>query len=85
MLIILSIEKFPLYEETEYNAKNLAPKTLIAYRSDLKDFYLYFHTNGLNDLTIIEYVQHLSQERHLQDSTCTMLINSSVSDFKFFI
>ncbi|MCI8850907.1 MAG: tyrosine-type recombinase/integrase [Erysipelotrichaceae bacterium] len=60
--------------------KNLAPKTLIAYRSDLKDFYLYFHTNGLNDLTIIEYVQHLSQERHLQDST----INRKLIVLKMF-
>lgn len=60
--------------------KNLSPKTLIAYRSDLKDFCLYLEDRRFDDYTLLQYIRHLSQERHLQDST----INRKLIVLKMF-
>lgn len=50
------------------STKNLAQKTVLAYRSDLNDCYRYFKQD-LDETTILKYVQHLTRERNLKDST----------------
>ena len=51
------------------STKNPSEKTITAYRSDLHDFCKYCNCKGLNRTTVIEYIQHLSHERNLKDST----------------
>lgn len=53
------------------STKNLSDKTIIAYRSDLVDFSRTTAPNPLEENTILNYVQELSQIRHLKDSTIT--------------
>lgn len=53
------------------STKNLSDKTIIAYRSDLVDFARATEPNPLKENTILNYVQELSQVRHLKDSTIT--------------
>lgn len=60
--------------------KNLSPKTMLAYRSDLKDFQLWLNGGDFNDQIVLQYVQHLSKERHLKDST----INRKLIVLKIF-
>lgn len=52
------------------STKNLSDKTILAYRSDLMDFAR-TRPNPLNENTILNYVQELSQIRQLKDSTIT--------------
>ncbi len=52
-------------------AKNLSDKTIIAYNSDLMDFCNFLSINGLHNNIILNYVVHLFDERHLQESTIT--------------
>lgn len=51
--------------------KNLSDKTIIAYNSDLMDFCNFLSSNGLHNNIILNYVVHLFDERHLQESTIT--------------
>lgn len=51
------------------STKNVSQKTVIAYRSDLKDFCEYIAARNLDEGIILKYVQHLSQVRNLRDST----------------
>lgn len=53
------------------STKNLSNKTILAYRSDLMDFAMTTQPNPLEENTILNYVQELSQIRHLKDSTIT--------------
>ena len=53
------------------STKNLSDKTIIAYRSDLLDFVSTTGPTPLEKNTILNYVQELSQVRHLKDSTIT--------------
>lgn len=53
------------------STKNLSGKTIIAYRSDLLDFVRTTRQSPLEGNTILNYVQELSQVRHLKDSTIT--------------
>lgn len=62
------------------STKNLSPKTILAYRSDLKDFCKFFKEKYPDDSVILEYVQHLIQERNLKDST----INRKLIVLKMF-
>lgn len=62
------------------STKNLSPKTILAYRSDLKDFCKFFKEKYPDDSVILEYVQHLTQERNLKDST----INRKLIVLKMF-
>lgn len=64
-LKLLSTEFINVTQST----KNLSQKTIIAYSSDLNDFCEYMLKDKMNDAVILSYVQHLLQERHLQDST----------------
>ncbi len=60
--------------------KNLSPKTILAYQSDLKDFSCFSKDKLLDDTLVMRYVQHLSQERQLQDSA----INRKLIVLKLF-
>ncbi len=63
------------------STKNLSPKTITAYNSDLSDFRFYVMDKPLlNESIILDYVQHLTQERHLQGST----INRKLIVLKMF-
>ena len=63
--------------------KNLSPKTIIAYKSDLKDFCLYFKNKDINNSMVVEYVQHLIIERKLKDSTINRKLIVLKMFFKF--
>ena len=63
-----------------HSTKNLSQKTVLAYRSDLKDFCKFFKEKDLDDSVILEYMQHLTQERNLKDST----INRKLIVLKMF-
>ena len=52
------------------STKNLSDKTIIAYRSDLMDFARATEPNPLEENTILNYVQELSQVRHLKVYSC---------------
>lgn len=62
------------------STKNLSEKTILAYKSDLKDFNKFLESNVLDENTILKYVQYLSQERSLKDST----INRKLIILKMF-
>ena len=56
---------------TMETVKNLSPKTITAYKSDLKDFINYVKDSPLRKEILLEYVKFLSQKRQLKDSTIT--------------
>lgn len=68
------------FVETIHSTKNLSQKTVLAYHSDLKDFCKYFKLEDLDESTILKYVQLLTQERKLKDST----INRKLIVLKMF-
>ena len=49
--------------------KNLSDKTIIAYRSDLKDFNLFVSGSEISEERLLAYVTHLMNERRLSVST----------------
>lgn len=51
------------------STKNLSEKTIVAYRSDLKDFNMFVQENDLNDEIVLCYIHKLSKQRKLKDST----------------
>lgn len=51
------------------STKNLSQKTIVAYRSDLKDFEAFLRKNKMDENIILKYVQHLSKGRKLKDIT----------------
>ena len=58
------------YLSTISSSKNLSPKTITAYQSDLRDFYRFSSEGGLSDSTLLlKYVTHLQLERKLKDSS----------------
>ena len=63
--------------ETIQTTKNLSDKSISAYRSDLNDLQRYIVSYGtdISPTLILEYIQHLSKDRHLKDTTiCRKLI-----------
>ncbi len=50
------------------STKNISEHSKLAYSSDLKDF-IRFCNGKINNNILVEYVSHLSQERHLCDTT----------------
>ena len=56
------------------STKNLSPKTIIAYQSDLTDFNCYIRNKSVNEEHVLDYIQELSQNRKLKDSTITRKI-----------
>lgn len=53
------------------STKNLSPKTVLAYQSDLNDFCFFLQDNPLKEETVLEYIQELSRKRKLKDTTIT--------------
>lgn len=55
--------------------KNLSGKTIVAYASDLQDFCTFLGEEKIDSDTVLSYVQNLSKERELCDSTiCRRLV-----------
>lgn len=65
MLLIVTNEFLKMSQST----KNLSSKTIEAYRSDLKDFCSFLSEHQMDENIILNYIQHMSKERHLKDST----------------
>lgn len=59
----------PIFLNTIRSTKNLSDKTITAYNSDIQDFVKYTQGKDLKDDTILLYVQYLSVERKLKDSS----------------
>lgn len=51
------------------STKNLSDKTITAYRSDLLDFSKFSDTTVFDDTIVINYIQHLTKDRQLKDSS----------------
>lgn len=51
------------------STKNLSDKTILAYRSDLKDLADFLTTNGCDETIVPQYAQYLLYERKLKDTT----------------
>lgn len=66
MDLILAAQEFLAVERT---TKNLSINTLMAYHSDLKDFTTYFQRDEFDEISILKYVDHLSNDRGLKDSS----------------
>lgn len=62
------------------STKNLSSKTVLAYDSDLRDFSGFMAMHEMEEGIVLKYVQHLSQERHLQGSS----INRKLIVLKMF-
>lgn len=54
---------------TIQTTKNLSDKTITAYSSDLKDFNNFLQNDFFDQNTLIRYIQHLTTERKLKDSS----------------
>ena len=61
------------------STKNISEYSVLAYNSDLNDFIIFCNGEISND-TLVKYVFHLSQERHLRDTT----INRKLITLKMF-
>lgn len=59
------------YLALSQSTKNLSPKTIVAYQSDLTDFNCYIGGNSISEDRVLDYIQDLSQNRKLKDSTIT--------------
>lgn len=62
------------------STKNLSPKTIIAYQSDLRAFGSFLNHNKLSDDILLQYIKELSQTKKLKDST----INRKLIVLKLF-
>lgn len=63
--------------KTIQTTKNLSDKSISAYRSDLNNLQRYIVSCGsdIPQSLVLEYIQHLSKDRHLKDTTvCRKLI-----------
>lgn len=61
------------------STKNLSDKTITAYRSDISDFERFLQGATIGETSVLAYVQHLSTERNLKDSTiCRKLVSLKV-------
>lgn len=68
------------FVNTIKSTKNLSQKTVMAYKSDLKDFCKFFRNKEFDDSMALEYVQYLTGERKLKEST----INRKLVVLKIF-
>lgn len=60
--------------------KNLSENTVIAYRSDLNDFFSFCCSTNLDENTVLNYVHHLSHKRSLKATS----INRKLITLKLF-
>lgn len=65
----ISINFINKFLSTNKSTKNLADKTISAYRSDLKCFMCFANNESLDENIIIKYIEHLKQEKHFKDTT----------------
>lgn len=70
----------PTFLNTIQSTKNLSDKTITAYNSDLQDFLRFIKNKELKEDTILLYVQHLTNDRKLKDSS----INRKLIVLKMF-
>ena len=70
----------PMFLNTIQSTKNLSDKTITAYNSDLQDFLRFIKNKELKEDTILLYVQHLTNDRKLKDSS----INRKLIVLKMF-
>lgn len=70
----------PEFLALSQSTKNLSPKTIIAYESDLRDFCNFINGDELNENQILVYINELSQTRKLKDTT----INRKIIVLKMF-
>lgn len=70
----------PEFLALSQSTKNLSPKTITAYESDLRDFSNYINCDELNEEQILSYINELSQIRKLKDTT----INRKIIVLKMF-
>lgn len=70
----------PTFLNTIQSTKNLSDKTITAYNSDLQDFIRFIKNRKLKENTILLYVQHLTNDRKLKDSS----INRKLIVLKMF-
>lgn len=54
---------------TTQSTKNVSSKTIVAYRSDLNDFNSFLSQNTLDEQIVLKYVNYLSNNKQLKDST----------------
>ena len=64
-----TISGYNNFLEVLQSTKNLSEKTMIAYKSDIKDLITFMVYNGCNESTVPKYVRHLQRDRKLQDTT----------------
>ena len=55
--------------EVLQSTKNLSEKTMLAYKSDMKDLFSFIVNSGCDESTVPKYVRHLQQDRKLKDTT----------------
>ncbi len=65
------------------STKNLSDNTIIAYDSDLRDFCSFLNKRQIYDDIVLDYTNHLNNERHLQISTITRKLIVLKSFFRF--
>ena len=70
----------PTFLNTIQSTKNLSNKTITAYNSDLQDFFKFIQNNELKKDAILLYIQHLTGDRKLKDSS----INRKLIVLKMF-
>lgn len=74
----------PEFIQLVQSTKNLSKKTIMAYKSDLNDFYSFVNNhelnNELNNESILQYIQELTFIRRLKDTT----INRKLIVLKIF-
>ncbi len=70
----------PEFLALSQSTKNLSPKTIVAYESDLRDFCNYINGDELGEKQILAYINELSHIRKLKGTT----INRKIIVLKMF-
>lgn len=70
----------PEFLALSQSTKNLSPKTIVAYESDLRDFCNYINGDEFGEKQILAYISELSRSRNLKDTT----INRKIIVLKMF-
>lgn len=69
------VQMYKNYLDMIQSTKNLSSKTIEAYTSDLRDFFEFLGNKKIDVDTVLSYVQYMSKERKLRDSTiCRRLV-----------
>lgn len=71
----------PEFIQLVRSTKNLSEKTITAYKSDLNDFNSFLNNHTLNNESILLYIQELTINRKLKDTT----VNRKLIVLKIFL